>query len=46
MLAWKLGWSVGGQALSNPVRIALVVVCIIALFYLVVTLARSVTGEG
>jgi hypothetical protein len=32
--------------LSNPVRIALVVVCIIALFYLVVTLARSVTGEG
>gem|GEM_PF-2206890 len=32
--------------MSNPVRIALVVVCIIALFYLVVTLARSVTGEG
>ena len=46
MLAWVTGWSVGGEALSNPVRIGVVVLCIIALFYLVVTLARSVAEGG
>jgi hypothetical protein len=28
--------------MSNPVRFAIVAVCVVALFYLVVTLARSV----
>lgn len=46
MLAWGPSWIVGGQALSNPVRIAVVIVCIITLFYLVVTLAQSVSEGG
>ena len=46
MLALLPGWSVGGQVVSNPVRIALVVVCFIALFYLVVTLTRGVAEGG
>ena len=46
MLALLHGWSVGGQVVSNPVRIALVVVCFIALFYLVVTLTRGVAEGG
>lgn len=37
---------VGGQNLSNPLRIAVVIVCIITLFYLVVTLAQSVSEGG
>jgi len=32
--------------LSNPLRIAVVIVCIITLFYLVVTLAQSVSEGG
>jgi hypothetical protein len=32
--------------MSNPVRIAIVVVCAATLFYLVVTLARSVAEGG
>ena len=39
-------WRLGGQVVSNPVRIAIVVVCVITLFYLVVTLARSVAEGG
>lgn len=46
VLALVPGWSVGGQVLSNPVRIALVVVCFITLFYLVMTLTRSVSEGG
>jgi hypothetical protein len=36
----------GGSVVSNPVRIAIVVVCIIALYYLVVQLARGVAEGG
>ena len=32
--------------MSNPVRIVLVVVCFITLFYLVVTLTRGVAEGG
>jgi hypothetical protein len=32
--------------LSKPVRIGVVIVCVIALFYLVITLARSVAEGG
>ena len=39
-------WRLGGQVVSNPVRIAIVVVCVITLFYLVVTLARNVAEGG
>jgi len=31
---------------SNPTRIAIIVVCVVALYYLVVTLARSVAEGG
>ena len=34
----------GGHPMSNPVRIALVVILIVILYYLVVTLGRSVAG--
>ena len=39
-------WRLGGQVVSNPVRIAIVVVCVVTLFYLVVTLASSVAEGG
>ena len=39
-------WRLGGQVVSNPARIAIVVVCAITLFYLVITLARSVAEGG
>jgi hypothetical protein len=32
--------------LSKPVRIGVAIVCVIALFYLVITLARSVAEGG
>ena len=34
----------GGHPMSNPVRIALVAILIVILYYLVVTLGRSVAG--
>jgi hypothetical protein len=32
------------MTLSSPVRFVLVVLCVIALFYLVITLSRGVAG--